>query len=123
MQVYTDLLPATKSSPNAAFDWTPADPDAPVAPGELPAAGTVRIKCKRAYCCYVVTEFPCGWDGRAFGLGKADGDTGTDREESGYDVFIGRNGQDKLCGCKGFTRHGHCKHVATVEALIANGWL
>ena len=110
----TEVLPATKSNPHAAVRFTP---------GEFPGTGTLEVQQTRAVCRYVVTELPCGWDGRAFSFRKVAGEPGTDRAEDAYEVFVGRNGQDRLCGCKGFARHGHCKHTSAAQALIANGWI
>jgi len=124
MNTLTEVLPASKSGP-AAIRWTPADPDDPLAPqvGTLPAAGTLVIDQKRASVTYLVTEYPSGWDGRAFHFEKPAGEAGTDAENESYDVFVGRNPADRLCQCKGFTRWGNCKHVDAARALISNGWL
>src|SRR5262245_21329109 len=110
----TEVLPTTRSNPHAAIRFTP---------GEFQGSGTLHIDQTRASVAYVVTELPCGWDGRAFGFRKFAGEPGTDRTEEAYEVFVGRNGQDAMCGCKGFSRHGHCKHVEAARALIANGWI
>ena len=125
MPVYTEVLPATKSSPHSAIRWTPADPDATPAPGDLPAAGTLFIDTRRATTAYKVVEVPCGgaFDGRAFRLDKPENEPGTDPEESFYHTFIGRNRVNRLCECKGFGRTGHCKHCDAVEALLLNGWV
>ena len=115
MQVYTELLPETKSSRRSAINWTPsADEFAPV-------AGELVIHTDRASATYRVTEFTTGWDGRGFVLVKLAG--GTDPAEEAYSVFCGRNRQDVECSCKGFARHGHCKHIDSCLALITNGWL
>ncbi len=113
MATLTEVLPATKSSRHGAIRWTPAD--------DGPAAGTLTIDTDRARVDYAVTEFPTGWDGRGFHFEKTG--AGTDADEAGYDVFVARNRQDRMCSCKGFTRHGHCKHVSAALALIENGWL
>lgn len=120
MTVYSERIDASKGVRAAGIEWTPAGPDG-VEVGGLPAAGTVRIMMGKVSCGYTVTEFPVSWHGRGFHLEKLG--TGTDADESGYDVFCGANGQDKMCSCKGFTRHNRCKHLAAAEALLANGWL
>lgn len=116
MQVYTEVLPATKSNPHAAIRFAPAEGDA-----FHPLAGTLTIEDKRSSTDYLVTEFPTGWEGRGFQLDKLD--VGTDQEAEGYAVYCGRNGQDRQCECRGFLRHGHCKHVSAIVACISNGWL
>jgi hypothetical protein len=39
-------------------------------------------------------------------------------EESRYHVLIA-NEQDRSCECKGFLRHGHCRHITGLLALRA----
>jgi hypothetical protein len=56
--------------------------------------------------------------GRAFRLAKIAG--GTDAEADNYDVLIDPAGHDS-CECRGFLRHGHCKHVSAVRSLLAEG--
>jgi hypothetical protein len=120
---FTEVLPATRSDPHAAIRFTPADPDRQQLLDGLPVAGELQIQGKRTCCRYAVVEFPTPWAGRAFRLVKAAGEAGSDPSESAYDVFCGRNGHDRLCQCKGFTRWGHCRHTAAAEALVANGWI
>jgi hypothetical protein len=61
--------------------------------------------------------------GRGFRLDKTLEASGSDREESGYDVRVdGR--ADGSCTCKGFTYHRHqkpCKHLAALQVLIGLG--
>ena len=113
---FTELLPATKSEPHGAITWAPATDNAMSS-----VAGLLTITGKRCHGSYRVTEFPTGWDGRGFYLEKAE--TGLECASEGYSVMIARNGQDKLCQCKGFTFAGHCKHLSALEALIENGQL
>lgn len=74
---------------------------------------------------YEVEEIPTGIDGRAFLLHRdsaaiaKDGPDADDR----YGVFVHRNGQDHLCECIGFARHGRCKHVDALRRLIEDGHL
>lgn len=119
MPVYTDLLPPTKSEPKgAAFDWSPCETNPG---GSLPPAGVLTIKQKRIYTSYVVCEFPTDWQGRGFHLAKLD--EGSDKTEESYSCFVAKNGQDKRCDCKGFVYAGHCKHLASLQALIEAGRL
>jgi hypothetical protein len=67
---------------------------------------------------YRVVEFPTSIPGRAFRLVKVAG--GSDREADHYDVLIDPHGHD-ICECRGFLRHGHCKHVDSIRALLAVG--
>jgi hypothetical protein len=113
MQVYTDLLPATKSDPKGAgIDFAPA------AEG---SGGLLVVKQKRVYTTYAVSEFPTGWDGRAFALTKLT--EGSDPTEERYFCFLARNGQDRRCDCKGFSYAGHCKHLSALATLIDAGQL
>lgn len=114
MTTYTEVLPATTSSPARAITWEPS---------HVAGRGTLTISDRRCCCRYQLTELPTEWEGRSVRFEKAEGQTGTDREEESYDVFIHRGGQDRRCCCKGFERHGHCKHIAAVIALLENGWL
>ena len=93
-----------------------------------PVLGVMEIvvvvsRNKTESCSYVVSETPTAWEGRAFHLAKGKGESGSDTENESYDVYCASNGQDKLCQCKGFTRHGHCKHEAALYTLMANGKL
>ncbi len=114
MEVYTEVLPATKSSEHNAMRWTP---DA------VPGRGTLVVDTARASCCYRVTEFATDW-GRGFRLVK-DGTAGTDATSESYDVLVCRDPRGHRCDCKGFTygRGKACKHIAAALALIENGWL
>jgi hypothetical protein len=66
---------------------------------------------------YRVVEFKNAL-GRAFRLVKVAG--GSDRETTNYDVLIDPHGHDS-CECRGFLRHGHCKHVDAIRSMIAEG--
>src|SRR5262245_40468533 len=64
---------------------------------------------------YAVREFPCEIGGRGFavhrlGLGTL------------YHARVGAP-EDTSCECKGFLRHGHCKHTRGLLALIDAGKL
>ena len=62
---------------------------------------------------YVFQEIPCEIGGQAFaihglGIGVL------------YHVHVGE-GTDCSCECMGFLRHGRCKHVMALRALMENG--
>jgi hypothetical protein len=59
--------------------------------------------------------------GRAFRLTKFGATPGTDEAASAYEVCLDSPGSD--CGCKGYLRHGRCKHVEGLLALVAAGKL
>lgn len=111
MSTFTELLPATKSEQHAAFTWEPATDNA-----ASPVAGVITISGKRSWCRYRLEEFPADC-GRGFMFLKlADG---TDETESHYSCLLAADGQH-ACECKGFIRHGHCKHIASLIELATN---
>jgi hypothetical protein len=55
--------------------------------------------------------------GRAFQVEKI----GLTVNDSPYHVHI--DGGRRSCECKGFLRHGHCKHADGLAALVAAGRL
>lgn len=58
---------------------------------------------------YIVSPQPCVPAGcRAFRFRKVGGDKAV------YELYVSREGC--LCDCKGFLRHGHCKHTETCLA-------
>jgi hypothetical protein len=64
---------------------------------------------------YVFKEIPCDIGGRGFvmhrlGLGNV------------YHVRVGTP-RESSCDCLGFLRHGRCKHVLGLSALIGHGLL
>jgi hypothetical protein len=62
--------------------------------------------------------------GRAFRLEKFATDPGTDAEAGAYHVVVVPAGAGHhSCECKGFYRHGHCKHVAALLTLCLAGKL
>jgi hypothetical protein len=74
---------------------------------------------------YTLREIPCDIGGRGFRLDKCAEGTGSDRQESGYDVHLDGE-RDGSCTCKGFTFHKHgaaCKHISAVQALVKLGKL
>jgi hypothetical protein len=62
---------------------------------------------------YRVTPLPIdpAVGSKAFRFAKQAGD------EAVYDLYLDRYGLQ--CECKGFLRHGHCKHVHTLQAAGA----
>jgi hypothetical protein len=62
---------------------------------------------------YTMCEIPCEIGGRGFALHR----TGLGTL---YHVRVGEP-EDCSCECLGFLRHGYCKHVLGVQALIAAG--
>jgi hypothetical protein len=73
---------------------------------------------KKRYGYYV---FPLASDfGRAFKLVKFSCDVEPDGA-SEYDVCL--DGTRSQCECLGFLRHGHCKHVESLVALVEGGAL
>lgn len=112
MAAFAEILPATKSSPNASIRWIPSQP----------GRGMLEIAQKRNVTRYAVCEYQTPWAGRAVAMTKADDAPGSDDSMASYDVFCGEDGE-QICDCKGFTAHGHCKHAAALDALIGNGWI
>ena len=112
MQVYTELLPATKSEKHGALTWEPATDNA-----MSPVAGVLTLTGKRCHCRYQVEGFPAD-HGRGFMLFKLD--AGSDKTEERYACLIGPHGRN-LCECRGFLATGACKHLAALVTLIEAG--
>jgi hypothetical protein len=64
---------------------------------------------------YTLREIPCEIGGRGFAIHR----TGLG---SLYHVRVG-DPEDCDCDCLGFLRHGHCKHVLGLLALVKAGRL
>lgn len=103
-------LPATKTSATNGLAYTATAAN----------SGTIIIDQKRAIAEYRVAEFPAD-GGRAFRFAKLEG--GTDRTATAYNVLLAdsRSGEFDSCDCKGFGRHGHCKHVDAAHAIVDRG--
>lgn len=105
-----DVLPTTEPT---AIRW--------VRGGE--GKGLLYIEDRKRTACYIVDEFPCQFEGRAFKFRCAGGQS--DKDVASYEVFIGR-GDHHRCDCKGFSysRTGKpCKHILAAIAVWDNGWL
>ena len=116
MPTFIEILPATKTSKNWGITFIKPE-------GIEAVCGKLVIESRGTHVEYRLTEFSCGWDGRAFYLTKLT--EGTDSESESYDCFVARNGQDKRCDCKGFIygKGRPCKHLESIAALLANGWI
>jgi hypothetical protein len=81
----------------------------------------VGINAKRSYTQYLVNEFAAD-GGRGFHFAKHYG-SGTDKTAESYDVFLAdpiaadAAGVHDSCDCRGFQRHGHCKHHGAAQAI------
>ncbi|WP_439627610.1 SWIM zinc finger family protein [Gemmata sp.] len=115
MQVYTELLPPTKSAPRSGIRWTPVGP----------GTGLLIIEKPRVMATYAVREFQTPWPGRAFRFDCRGGQTDAEGAADGYDVFVPHRGTEWRCDCKGFSygKGRPCKHVEAVRAILANGWM
>jgi SWIM zinc finger len=78
--------------------------------------GVVRLTVAKKADDYFLTLLPADF-GRGFKVEKI----GLDCRESAYAVNI--DADKRSCECKGFLRHGHCKHADGLAALIAAGKL
>ena len=86
-----------------------------VQPPTADQVGVLAIEDKRKTTFYAFREIPSDIGGRGFALHKLG--LGTL-----YHVRIGKP-QDCSCECLGFLRHGICRHVLGLEALIREGKL
>jgi len=76
-------------------------------------AGVLAITAKKKTAFYVFKEIPCAIGGRGFivhrlGMGEV------------YHVRVGAPAECS-CECMGFLRHGNCKHVQGLLALVGHG--
>ena len=78
--------------------------------------GVVRLTVAKKAADYFLTLIPADF-GRGFKVEKI----GLHETEGDYAVNI--DGDKRSCECKGFGRHGHCKHSDGLAALIAAGKL
>lgn len=98
---FSELLKPTKSEKHGAISFSD---------------NVLTITGKRSHCRYRVSEFRVDGGGRGFRLAKLD--KGSDAGESGYSVLV--HGGWSRCECKGWTSHGHCRHLAALEVLVKN---
>jgi len=112
MDTYREILPATASAPKAFVEFTPL--------GGI-GQGRLAIEQNHTLSEYRIARFAAE-GGHAFHFEKLS--QGSDRSEAAYDVFVtDRRGLFDSCDCKGFQRHGHCKHTAAIRAVLENQWL
>ena len=78
--------------------------------------GVVRITVGKEHADYFLTLIPADF-GRGFKVEKI----GLHENEPPYHVHL--DGENRSCECKGFLRHGHCKHSDGLAALVAAGRL
>jgi SWIM zinc finger len=76
-------------------------------------AGLLAVTAKNKTTFYVFREIPCAIGGRGFvmhrlGLGTV------------YHVRVGKPAECS-CECLGFLRHGKCKHIQGLLALVGHG--
>ncbi len=67
---------------------------------------------------YFLTPLPSDF-GRGFRLVKV----GIDVPFGECEYAVNVNGTESSCECKGHLRHGHCKHVDSLAALVARNLL
>jgi hypothetical protein len=87
--------------------------------GEAPTSGTLTItqgRNTKDFATYAVRLIP-GVPGRARGFRLVKVAGGTDDAADHYDVLIDSTGHDS-CECRGFLRHGNCKHTDACRGLI-----
>ena len=84
-------------------------------PTTLDGVGVFSVRVRERTTFYTLHEIRCDIGGRGFevhrlGLGEL------------YHVRVGAPA-DCSCECLGFLRHGHCRHVLGLRALIRRGLL
>jgi hypothetical protein len=82
--------------------------------------GVVDITVGHETIGYFVQPMPSDF-GQAFELHKFSPAVAGDADAELYRVNL--DGQRSTCECKGFLRHGHCKHVDGLKALVDAGQL
>jgi SWIM zinc finger len=86
-----------------------------VRPTTIDGVGVLSVRMGRTTSFYTLHEIPCEIGGRGFavhklGLGEL------------YHVRVGEQ-SDCSCECLGFLRHGRCRHVLGLLALVKRGIL
>jgi len=75
--------------------------------------GLIALTSRRKTAFYVFREIPCEIGGRAFAMHRLGlGDV--------YHVRVGRP-DECSCECLGYLRHGQCKHLRGMLALVGHG--
>ena len=106
----TQVKPATKSTSHKPLSrrvrWLSH-------PGWMQGVIEMRLEFARRteLFAYHISPIPCDF-GDAFQFERLGGD-----ELAVYHVLF-ESEQDHSCDCKGFVRHGHCKHVDACKALL-----
>jgi hypothetical protein len=83
-----------------------------IRPPDAHGVGVFVIKQRKETQFYVFKEIPCDIGGRGFAVHRLGlGDL--------YHVRIG-TASESSCECLGFLRHGRCKHIQGLAALIGH---
>jgi hypothetical protein len=85
---------------------------------QLGASQVLALTCGKDTVFYKLETLDHGFGEAAFRLSKADRGDGPGEV---YDVLM--DGARSSCECKGFLQWHHCKHVESLESLIAAGKL
>jgi hypothetical protein len=85
-----------------------------VRPSDVNPYFVIRITEGKKTDLYSVRPIPSDW-GKAYAMAKLP------EEQDPYHVCLA--GADSVCDCKGFLRHGHCRHVEGLTALTNAGRL
>jgi hypothetical protein len=86
----------------------------PYAPGYGLLTITEQVtKSRTEVTDYVIARLEAAY-GHGFRVLKVGGSP-----ESDYDVHLSDDDECGTCECKGFLRHGHCRHLDALQALAA----
>src|SRR5262249_21117394 len=100
------LMPATKPPRTIRLVRSP----------HLDGVGVFVITAKNKSTYYTLHEIPCEIGGRGFAIHRTGlGDL--------YHVRVSDVAEDCTCECMGFLRHGYCRHVLGLMALLEGGLL
>lgn len=112
---FTEVLPQHAHPKRPAMEWTPVNEPSG------PHVGYLSLHTARETTEYRVETFPADV-GYGVCLMKLAPGSGSDKTESHYCLSVTRAGVVE-CECRGFIRHGHCKHADAVKACLENRWL
>ena len=84
-----------------------------VRPAAIDGTAVICVTVGKQATCYAVREIPCEIGGRGFAVHKFGMGTL-------YHVRVGEP-DDTSCECLGFLRHGYCKHIQGLHALVQAG--